>query len=578
MTSLNDSTGMLLDISPTSYNTKSAYEAGLVMNAPMMNKTDINGYNQDRTFNTMFPPVCIKTHWDSEAFSKHVLPADLKIPLPVDPRPQVRNCTMYYTTAPEELNGDKIKRSELEISERGGGAKFPYEVYQRNINVETELLLDHAQDNCDETKWAATAESDLFVNKAAPPKKPSPSFSELSRPLATIAGPYKCRAEADELAWAKSPRLFNNITREDRVGGNLPRASEGLLSRSVAHITAKVAAKPRVWSSNSIVFYIASGDGGYLLYRLGVAFVARGYEVVVFHAGSSKSENGVSYLPFDQFIPNDIYSTIIMWGPSLLLSNYEYKPTARVLLLSLDEDVDVCDRTIKESVDKIVLHSSFHRSLYKCYPWTKYEIIPNGLPVELFIKNKSTPRNRFRVLVTEYNKAIVTFVNDAWYRIVSTYPEAELHIWSKEGDEKKEIEQYLARGKGVVLHGTGSLEQLIEERFKSSVHLQLNDKVTVSNDTLRLTALAGCIPIMPSVGVNTELGGVNVDGDISKPEVLIEYAKSISAVFKDNVYSSGLRNRLQKDNGLKGWNATCDRWISVIEGLKKTKAVAPYDY
>jgi hypothetical protein len=236
----------------------------------------------------------------------------------------------------------------------------------------------------------------------------------------------------------------------------------------------------------------------------------------------------------------------------------------------LDEDTDVSDRTIKESVNKIVVRSVFHRSLIHNYSWAKFEVIPNGLPVELFIKNKMMPRDRYRVLVTEYNKPLVSFVKDSWYRIVSTYPGAELHVWSREGDQKKDLSPYLLNAKGVVLHGTGSLEQLVEERFKSSVHLQLSTRVAVSNDTLRLSALAGCIPIMPSIGVNTELGGVNIDGDISKSDVLVEYAKAISAIFNDVVYSSGLRNRLQKDDGLKGWNATCDRWIKVIEGLKKS--------
>jgi hypothetical protein len=579
MTSLNDSTTMLLNSSPTSYNTKSAYEAGLVVDAPTMNKTDVEGYIHDRTFKNMFPPVCLKSHWDPELYSKHVLPGDLRIPLPVDPRPLVRNCTMYYTTAQEEVNEDKVKRAQVDLSVRGGGpSRIPFELYTKNINIESTIFLDHPLDKCDENKWLPSEESDLYKNQAAPPRESSRTFTELSRPLATIVTPYKCRAEADELAWEKSARLFNNVTREDRIGGNLPRASEALLARSTAAITAKASSKPRVWPTNSVVFFVASGDGGYLLYRLALAFVARKYEVTIFCNCTAKSENGVSYFPNTQYVPNDIYTCVIMWGYGLLLSNYQYLPNTRVLLLVIDHDVDICQNEVKTAVDKIVVHSAFHRSLYNCYPWSKYEVIPNGLPVELFLQNKNTPRERFRVLVTEYNKHILSFVKDAWYRIVSTYPEAELHIWSKVGDNKKELEPYLSGGKGVVLHGEGSLEQLIVERFRSSVHLQLNDRVSVSNDSLRLSALAGCIPIMPSIGVNTELSGVNVDGDINKTDTLIEYAKAVSAVFKDQVYSSGLRNRLQGDNSLKGWNATCDRWIKVIEGLKKTKVRAPYNF
>ena len=62
-----------------------------------------------------------------------------------------------------------------------------------------------------------------------------------------------------------------------------------------------------------------------------------------------------------------------------------------------------------------------------------------------------------------------------------------------------------------------------------------------------------------------------MDGDVTDSTVLVEYAKEISAVFKDNVYANGLRARLQKDTSLKGWVATSDRWLTIMEGLRKTR-------
>jgi len=572
MTSLNDSMGMLLESSPTSYNTKSAYEAGLVVDAPAMNKTDINGFIQDRSFNTMFPPVCIKTHWDSEALSKHILPKDLNIPLPVDPRPLVRVCTVYSAPEKAEELAHKQQRGSLGLSGKPGGSKAPYEVYVNNINVESEIFLNHQQDKCEDNKWTAAMDSDLYTNTHAPPTIVSNSFSELSRPLATIVPSiFKCRAEADDLAWSRSSRLFNNVTREDRVTGGNIRASEALLAKQNSLVTGPVGLAPRVWPSKSVVFYVASGDGGENLLRLCQALRARLYEVTVFCGNVKAMYEGISYHSHSEFVPNDTYSILVMWGLSKLLGNYQHKPDAKVLLLSIEEDIDVCDRTIKESVNKIIVKSAFHRSLYNCYPWSKFEIVPNGLPVELFLKNRGLLRDRFRVLVTEYSKPLIGFIKDSWLRIQSTYPGAELHVWSREGDEKRDIMPYIKNDKSIVLHGTGSMEELIVERFKSSVHLYLEDKDSVSNDTLRLSALAGCIPIMPGRGVNTELGGVNVEGSVKEPAVLLEYAKAVSAVFNDPVYARGLRERLQKDNGLKGYNATCDRWIKIFEDIRAAK-------
>jgi hypothetical protein len=165
----------------------------------------------------------------------------------------------------------------------------------------------------------------------------------------------------------------------------------------------------------------------------------------------------------------------------------------------------------------------------------------------------------------------VKFIHDGWVRLINTYPGSELHVWESPGDDKKKVVGHIQTMRGIVLHGQAGITEMIRERFKSSVHLYLEDVDVVSCDKLRMSALAGCIPIMPARGVYKELGGVNVDGDVLKSDVLGEYAKAISAVFKDNVYSSGLRMRLQKDNSLKGMAATADRWLTVIEGLKATR-------
>lgn len=577
MTSLSDITGLLLDSSPTSFNTKSAYEAGLVKDVTIMNKMDINGFVQDRTFANMFPPVCIKSHWDPELLAnRHILPTGNVEPLPVDPRPYTRICTTYNTTAPEELNENKINRSKMSLPSLPGGAagrNVPYELYVNNVNIESDILLNKPQDKCDDNKWQPADDSDLYNNNSAPPKNTGNSFSELSRPLATIVSktPYKCRADADSLAWDRSPRLFNNVTREDRIVGNTQRASEGLLAKKplVSGIMSDV---PRVWPSKSVVFYAGGDSTDDILNQLCLAIVARGYEVTVFSQEKTANNGGVSYHNIEEFVPNDVYSTIVLWGMSQLLDNYQHRPNAKAIILSIDKDEDICQRPIKESVDKIIVKSAFHRSLYNCYSWSKFEIIANGLPINRFIENQGVRREHFRILVTEYTLPLIKFIRDGWIRIYNTYPGAELHVWESVGDSKKEVVPHILTVKGVVLHGVASLSEMVRERFKSSVHLYLEDKDVVSCDKLRLSALAGCIPIMPSRGVYTELGGVNVEGDVNDSIVLEEYAKAVSAVLKDNVYSTGLRIRLQKDVSLKGWNATADRWVRIIEGIKESNS------
>ncbi len=580
---MSESMTMLLDSQPISYETKSAYEAGLVEDVNFMNKTDVNGYKQERTFQSMFPPVCIKSHWDSEALSKYVLPTGDRIPLPVDPRPLVRNCTSYWTTAPVDVNdkSDSAKRSSAGLSIQPGGSAgkgVPYEVYVKNIETENDIYLNHPQDKCDGNKWEAEPGSDIFSNKAAPPHRPTNTFTELSRPIATIiprGGGNKCRVAVDEQSWNRSARVFNNVTREDRIPGARARPSEAPLSNN-ALMLARVSNQPRVWPSKSIVFFVGSGDGGSELAELANALKSKDWEITIFSKVKTSLQQGISYHGIGEYVPNDIYSCLVMWEGDELLGNYQYRPNTKALLYVLaDESEKDCSMVVKSSVDRIIVKSAFQRSLYNCLPWSKFEVIPNGLPVGLFtnFENRNLPRERYRVFVSEYSLALLAFAKDAWLRISGTYPGAELHVWETAGDQKSKVSAALlgiAKGRGIIMHGRGSLDELVRERFRSSVHLYLEDYDQNSCDKLRLSALAGCIPIMPKRGVYTELGGVNVSGPVENPDILIEYAKAVSAVFKDGVYSSGLRKRLQMDQMLRGWNSTADRWLTIINGIMVT--------
>jgi hypothetical protein len=159
-------------------------------------------------------------------------------------------------------------------------------------------------------------------------------------------------------------------------------------------------------------------------------------------------------------------------------------------------------------------------------------------------------------------------------RIKSTYAAAELHVWETVGDDKEKIAPLLApsaKSKAIVLHDRGDMNTMVRERFKSSVHVYLEDYEQISCDAVRLSALAGCIPIMPNKGVYTELKGINISGSVKNESTLIEYAKTISGIFMDEKYANNLRRMYQMDNTLKGWNATAERWMAIFRGLSETK-------
>lgn len=558
-------------------NSKEVYESSAVVDAPHMNIVHTKGYPEKLTFKNVFPPVCLKSHWDPAALSKYVLPETSTVPLPVDPRPLFRNCINYFNLTPQsaQTKHDATVRAGQTLMVQPGGAaglRVPYEVYVNNIDRESDLLLNHPQDKCDNNKWTPTENSDLYVNRHKPPTTGSPD-----RPLVTIApagAGAGCRAAFDKGAWNRSARVFNNPTREDRMPGNAARRSEAPLS-SMGPTTGRVASVPRVWTNKSVVFYVDSHAGFMSLASLAAGLRDLKYEVTIYSTDKTSVQEGVSYHHVSEFVPNDIYSTIVMWGPSALLDNFQYKPQARTILLALEEAEEadfVCGRAIKDIVNKIIVKSSYHRSLYNCFTWSKFEVIPSGLPAALFIgPNRLLARDERRVLITEYSEALVPFVQHAWVRVRAEFPDAELHIWETAGDDKKRVMPLLmalSKDKGISLHGMKDLDGMIKERFVSRCQVYLEDYDQVSCDSVRLSALAGCIPIMPERGVYSELRGINIAGPVSKPEVLLGYAKAISGLFKNPGYAREVQLKIQADPALSGHRATAERWIKIIEGLQ----------
>ena len=588
MTTISDSTHFLMDPKrevPSTFNSKGVYESGLVVDAPTMNTVDTHGYPEKLTFKNVFPPVCFKSHWDPALLSKYVLPEDLRIPLPVDPRPMFRNCINYFNLTPvtTETKTDADIRSKLEITTQPGGSSHgsPFELFAKNIDNESDLLLNHPQDTCDDNKWSARANSDLYINTHRPPSSKNTNegtvkLSELSHPLAAIIpkAPNKCRANAEQSAWERSSRVFNNPTREDRMPGHVPRLSEAPLG-SRGPRTGRVSKTPRVWSSNSVVFYLDTHSGLTNLTNLATGLRDLNYEVAIFSTETTAIRQGISYHHVSEFVPNDVYSTIILWGGSDLLENFQYKPQAKAILLNLDEEEEseyVCSRANKDLVDKIIVKSAYHRSKYNCFPWSKFEILPSSLPTLLFTgPNKYDERMPHRVLITEYSPFLVSFVQNAWIRLKAEFPDAELHIWQTPGDDKEDVFPTLMAiatpNKGVFLHGQTDLEGMIKERFASRCHVYLEDYDQISCEPIRLSALAGCIPITPERGVYTELRGINVPGKVSNPDVIIDYAKSISSLFKHPEFAHRMQIWCQGDASLKGNKATTERWSTIIKGI-----------
>lgn len=175
--------------------------------------------NGPKTWGEAFPPICIRSHWDPTAVTKHILPEFKNQPsLLFDPRPSSRICYQYYTTEIDEPTNPLNESKVNEVFPPGGAARigFPYANYVRNINTESDIrLLNLPLTKCANKKYIP--ENDMpnptISNNTVPG-----SIHDILSPFATlIQSSTNCRLEDDISAWNRSSRLFYNPTKYDRT-------------------------------------------------------------------------------------------------------------------------------------------------------------------------------------------------------------------------------------------------------------------------------------------------------------------------------------------------------------------------
>lgn len=188
-------------------------------NTPMQQGSPVeNAPIQGSKTEPFFPAVCLKYHWDPTKIWERTVPqTGTSLPLPLDHRPYSKVCLEYRTSAPEQ---------QAPITPAGavfpmGGEVYPPDRYARAIDSESLLRrLDRPLGTCDPEQYVPPFNGDMYVDQMLVPASSRPTsrfVEELAMPQALLrVGAYTCRAEADQRNWNRSPRLFNNSTKQDR--------------------------------------------------------------------------------------------------------------------------------------------------------------------------------------------------------------------------------------------------------------------------------------------------------------------------------------------------------------------------
>ena len=180
----------------------------------------------------LFPPVCLKSHWDATEMLRRILPQQ-KVALPMDFRPLVKVCKNYVTSAPPV----EAPMPPSNMVFPSGGSVYPPGRYSAAIDDESVLrTLDHPLDRwCTNTQYIPSEDSNMYVaGTTVPDRKPISNefISELAMPKVLLRhDTYSCRTENDQAYMERSNRLFGNPTKQDRYGSEKYYALPGGLPR-----------------------------------------------------------------------------------------------------------------------------------------------------------------------------------------------------------------------------------------------------------------------------------------------------------------------------------------------------------
>ena len=253
----------------------------------------------------------------------------------------------------------------------------------------------------------------------------------------------------------------------------------------------------KIWPKNSVVLFcngtaeewappsVKTGIGGS---EEAVIYLAKelkklGHEVTVFCAcGDLEGEHdGVEYKNFWHFNKNDVYDILISWRQNIFPAGI----TANKKIVWLHDVPFKNDWDAKsvEDVDKIIVLSSYHRTLLPEVPDDKIYVSTNGINIPDFLAadQKGIERNPNRIIYgSSYNRGL-EHILDMWADIRKECPMAELHIfygWNT-FDSMNADNQDLMRWKekliakmqqpGVIDHGRVGHKKLLEEYAKSSI-------------------------------------------------------------------------------------------------------------
>lgn len=282
--------------------------------------------------------------------------------------------------------------------------------------------------------------------------------------------------------------------------------------------------EPKVWPKKSVVIFtgnciignwgpwsLKDGIGGSeeAIIRLSKRLSEQGYSVTVFSMPGAQAGTyeGVEWKNYWEFDERDKFDVLIGWRNPWI---FEHKFNARKSYLWLHDVMEVGEFTPErlDNLDKVIVLSKYHRSLFPNIPDNKIWMSANGIDAEEFDGSETHERNPHRIIFASSHVRGLAHLLDMWKDVKREVPEAELHFYygrnsfvavHKDNPERLEwlekIEKQMEELPDVYDHGKVSQKEIAEATMSSGIWAYPCPFPEISCITAMKSQAGGAVPV-----------------------------------------------------------------------------------
>ena len=310
--------------------------------------------------------------------------------------------------------------------------------------------------------------------------------------------------------------------------------------------------------------------------NLATEWVKFGVPVAVYGLVPNKAYNGVHYYHSAMFPYESIHENLVVWRMAGLRGIGPFNVQCKNLILDLHDNYYP---SYKELIDKYIniptkyfFKSKYHLDCYsKILDTSKGVIIPNGIRCEPFKQDYLIKREPHRFCYcSSYDRGLLEILKFMWPKIVSTFPDAELHVYygmsgiKDEDPIKKDLIHYLAQP-GVTDHSRQNMDVIVKEKQRSTYHLYITDTIAeIDCISIRESLVAGCIPLISDFGVFAERIGVQfkmINGKIDYQRATMDLIK----LMENPEMLDSLREQIKNPQMHLDWKNIAYQWLMQLK-------------